>query len=139
LPLKIILAILLALGLTTSSTIASSPDPTGNFTFPNISYVEGGSITFTVSRVTHVTKNDEVTLGIWCFAPDGSQLLIGNRNNPYIYEFNSFGGFVSPQVWSPPINGTGYDCTARLVAVDWFKGTPVRAWTLDEHQFSVGV
>jgi len=136
--MKIVILTILIFLMTTVSTIAASPTPTGSFTLSNGPYVEGGSITFTVSNVTHVTRNDEVTLGIWCFAPDGTQLRIGNRNNPYIYEFNSFGDFPAPAVWPLPINGTGYNCTARLVVVDWFKGVPVRAWTLDEHQFSVG-
>jgi hypothetical protein len=127
----------LALALAGLLLLGAAPAPTGSFTMSDGPYREGGTVTFTFGRMTHVTRNDEVTLGVWCFRPDGSQLRWGNRNNPHIYEFNSFGEFAHPQVLALPVEGTGYACTARLVVVDWFKGIPRQAWVIDEAQFDV--
>ena len=118
--------------------IAASPAPSGSFTMSPGPYAEGGTVTFTIGSITHVGHNDEVTLGVWCIKPDGSQPLLGNiGHNPYIWEWNSFGQPVGSRDLYLLVEGTGYVCTARLVEVDWFKGQPVRAWTLDEESFEV--
>ena len=114
-------------------------EPAGTFTVGSSTYHEGESAAFTFGQITGVNRNYEVTLGVWCFLPDGSQIPWGNRANPYIYEFNSFGTVYSGLTvyLGLPVDGTGYSCTARLIAARWFKGTVLQAWTLDEHQFTV--
>src|SRR5262245_22217510 len=70
---------------------AAKKNPTGSFSVSPAPYVEGSRLLFTIEALSGVTGNYEVTLGVWCVRPDGSPIPWGNRNNPYIYEFNSFG------------------------------------------------
>lgn len=135
---KILLITILSLLLVPTSYSARLP--TGSFSFYPLSPREGDYIVFKFGKIEGVTNNYEVTLGVWCFLPDGSQIRWGNRSNPYIYEYNSFGNVYSGYTTEPlylPIFNTGYSCTSRLVAVLWKKGNPVQAWTLDEESFSV--
>lgn len=119
-----------------ASPVSAGRVPTGTFTLEG-SFVEGTTLTVTV-ETTGALRKHEVTLGVWCFQPDGAPLPIGNRNADYIYELTSGRGpWPGPQYLALWVTGTGYRCTARLVAVEWFKGTPVRAWVLDEQVFSV--
>lgn len=118
--------------------LAARPAPSGTFTMSPAPYHEGDTISFTFGPTAHMNRNDEVTLGVWCILPDGSQIPWGNRSNPYIYEFNSFGGFDESTVYLYlPIYGTGYTCHAGYIEADWFKGVPLQAWTLDEENFAV--
>lgn len=103
---------------------AAKPAPTGEFSLT----VSGFDVTVTLSNITHLTQNDEVTLGTWCFRADGSQILMGNRNNPYIYEINWNGRWV-PVTFTVP--GDAVTCTSQLIAADWFKGEVLQAWVLD--------
>ena len=102
----------------------ASQEPAGTFSVGASTYQEGDTASFTFGRITGVNRNYEVTLGVWCFLPGGSQIPWGNRSNPYIYEFNSFGTVYSD--WTVyldlPVYGTGYSCTAQLIAARWFKG-----------------
>lgn len=136
---RTVLSLVLAIAaLAIAETAGARPAPSGSFTLSPAPYIEGSSVSFTFGPLSHGNRNDEVTLGVWCVLLDGSQIPWGNRSNPYIYEFNSFGGFDQATVSLPlPVYGTGYDCTARYVEVDWFKGNPIRAWTLDEESFRV--
>src|SRR5206468_6119337 len=127
------IVVVLLFGVLANAALAG-PDPAGTFTVGSTEYGEGDVASFTFGQITGVNRNYEVTLGVWWFLPDGSQIPWGNRGNPYIYEFNSFGNVFSgtTQFLDLPVYGTGYACTARLIAARWFKGTCVQAWTLDE-------
>jgi len=103
---------------------AAKPAPTGEFTRS----ITGFSVTVTLSNMQHVTKNDEVTLGTWCFRGDGTQIPFGNRANPYIWEENWFGGY-EPRTFAVPSDAA--TCTSELIAADWFKGQVIQAWVLD--------
>lgn len=112
------------------ATAQARPLPEGTFS----TQVQGTAAAFTFGPEKFIKPNYEVTLGVWCFRPDGSQILMGNRNNPYVYEFNQFGGWDNGSVVTLDVAETA-DCTARLVAVEWAKGNGVQAWTLDEGVF----
>lgn len=140
-------ALVLAAALLSASALgaAAKSDPAGTFTVSG--GVEGGTVTFTPSPVAWVNNNYETTIGVWCFLPSGGQIIwspTGNNagHNPYIYEFNTFGGWPADTVLTLvlPIFGTGYDCTAREIAAYWkpnVRSYPIAAWILDTHTFTV--
>jgi len=103
---------------------AAKPAPTGEFTLA----ISGYDVSVTLDNITHLTKNDETTLGTWCFRADGTQILMGNRANPYIFEVNWFGGWT-PVTFTVPSDAV--TCTSELIAADWFKGVVQHAWVLD--------
>ena len=124
---KLITILALAILLVVPLLAAAKPAPTGEFTLA----ISGYDVTVTLSNLQHVTRNDEVTLGTWCFRADGSQIPMGNLgppHNPYIYEINWFGNYISVTFAVP---SDAVTCTSQLVAVDWFKGIPQQAWVLD--------
>ena len=126
----------LVLALLVVVPVSAGATPSGSFTLSG-AFTEGATITADVTT-SRVNGKTEVTLGIWCFQPDGTQMAIGNHGNPYIYELTSIrGAWAGPQTFTLWTTGTGYSCTARLVAVEWFKDTPVAGWVLDEQQFAV--
>ncbi len=128
--MRTLLAALCALALA-APAYAAKPSPSGSFTVGS-SYTVGDTASFTFGDIRNVTNSYEVTLGVWC--DPGIQW--GNRGNPYIYEFNSFGDvfdFYTVYLYLPAPGS----CTARLISAYWFKGNPVEAWTLDEHPFTV--
>ena len=104
--------------------IAAKPAPEGSFTLE----VQGYQVTVTLYDMQHAVRNDEVTLGTWCFRADGTQIPFGNRANPYIWEENWFGGF-EPRTFALPLDAVV--CTSELIAADWFKGEVLQAWVLD--------
>lgn len=143
-----LLTLLAALLLVSGATVASAakPPPTGSFTISPGPHLEGGTVGFTFGEIRNVTNNYEVTLGVRCVLPDGTGIPWGNRSNPYIYEFNSFGNVYSgvtvtfpegPNATGLPVYGTGYDCVATLIAALWKNGVPVQGWQLDQHTFTV--
>lgn len=134
-----ILFVLLALIICIPAN-AAKPIPKGTFSLSPAPYVENGTISFTFGKITNVTNNYEVTLGVWCILPDGSRIPWGAPpHNPSIKEFNSFGNVFSYYTVNLylPIYGTGYDCTAQLISALWKGGQPIEAWTLDTHTFDV--
>jgi len=120
--------------------LGAAPAPAGTFTLSPAPYVEGGSVTFSFDQVSHVNANYEVTLAVWCTEPNATEIPWGNRGNPYVYEFNSFGrqGLGKSVTMGLPVEGTGYFCEALYLAVDWAKGTPQESWALDYQTFQVG-
>ncbi len=120
--------------------LGAAPAPSGTFTLSAAPFMEGGSVTFSFGQVSHVNANDEVTLAIWFTEPDGVEIPWGNRDNPDVYEFNSFGRQLSGTsvTMDLPPEGTGYFCEALYFAVDWNKGTIQQSWSLDYQTFQVG-
>src|SRR5436189_2078063 len=132
-----LVALVLATLWGAAPAIGAAPAPSGTFTLNATTYQEGGSVTFSFSQLSHVNPSYEITLGIWCTEPSGVEIPWGNRNNPYVYEFNSFGKQLSGKslTMALPAEGTGYFCEALFFAVDWEKNWPVQSWGLDFHTF----
>jgi hypothetical protein len=112
------------LGLLILPFLAAGPAPTGEFTLA----ISGHDVTVTLSNITHLTKNDETTLGTWCFRADGTQIPMGNRGNPYIFEVNWFGTW-DPRTFTLPSDAV--TCTSQLIAAEWRNGQVLRVWVLD--------
>jgi len=125
--------------------IAASPAPEGSFTMSGGSgpYTNGGSVTFTVSPITHVNNSYEVTLAVGCQRPDGTEVPVGDQwmqhqgKSPFLAEWNTFGGFNGVQPVFQLTYGGDYTCLARLAAIKWVKGIPVQSWFLDQDTFVV--
>jgi len=135
----------LALLLIAPLLMAAAPDPEGSFTMSggNGPYHDGESVTFTVSRVTHAQRNDEVTLAVYCVRPDGTNIPVGDQwlqhdgKSPYLAEWNTFGGFDGFQPVFELYYGGDYSCVARIAVISWFKGTPTKAWVIYGDTFEV--
>lgn len=139
--LKFLLPTILLFTLVTPVS-AGRPDPTGSFTItPSAPYVQGETITFTV-QTTGVNQKHEVTIGIDCWRPDGTPVLMYNpiKDTYGLYELTSIRGkWMYPQslvLWYDP---SSYTCRARLAIILWEKGIPTQAWTADEERFNVGL
>ncbi len=136
--MKKILAALIVVG---ALALAAGPAPTGSFTVTPPPIHEGDTVVFTFGQASHVNNNYETTLGVTCFFTDGSQLLWPNYHggNPYIYEFNTFGGY--PAGWVVTLN-IPYDalrdysyCQAAYWAILWKQGMPGQAWNMQTTNF----
>jgi hypothetical protein len=127
-------AVIFMLAVVSASAAQGKPEPSGSFSISPAPHYEGGTVEFTFGKISNVTNSYEVTLGVVCFLPDGTQIRWGNRGNPYIYEFNSFGNVYSYYTVSKdlPVYGTGYDCQASLISARWWKGTVLEVWTLQD-------
>ena len=110
--------------------------PTGSFFIsPASPYQAGDTLGFTIDSLGSVPKSYEVTIGVWCdpAIPWGTP-----DHNINIHEFNSFGRSALDYTFylTLPATGVQENCTSRLIAAKWFKGTAQQAWTLDEHLFT---
>ena len=102
--LTVLMCLMGAVGsLASAQPQANSAQPAGSFTLTPESLSEDQTALFTVGQLTHVNRNYEVTLGVWCLLPDGSSIPWGNRANPSIYEFNSFGTALENQTVALPL------------------------------------
>ena len=121
--LRRFLMALVAFMLLAAPASAGRPDAEGRFELD----ISGYDVTVTLYDVQHVTRSDEMTLGTICFRADGSQILMGNRANPFIYEVNWFGGFM-PVTFTVPSDAV--ECRSALIVADWFKGEVKKVWWL---------
>lgn len=124
--------------LLATATTAAAKEPTGSMSITG-DFIESGTLTVFV-ETTGINPKYEVTVGIKCWYPDGSQVEMYNplRGTYGIFELSSIRGpWRTPQSFTLWTTGRGYICWARLVAVLWQKGAPVQVWGLDELWFSV--
>ena len=134
-----------ALILACVALFAAAPAPEGSFTMSGGSgpYHDGGSVTFTITRVTHAQRNDEVTLGVRCTRADGTNVPVGDQwmqhvgKSPYLAEWNTFGGFDGFQPVFELYYGGDYTCLAQIAVISWFKGEPTQAWIIYGDAFIV--
>lgn len=130
---KLLLFLLIPLAL------AAKPSPTGSFEIA----VSGYTVTATLSNMSHLTQNDEVTLGTTCVDATGTSLVMWDTttnnagHNPYILEVH-WNGRWTPATFTVP--SAAVVCQSELIAADWFKGEVLQAWVLDPwRSYPVGV
>jgi len=118
---------------------AAKPAPTGEFTLQ----VDGYVVMASLSNMSHLTQNDEVTLGTKCVDAAGVEIVMWDTStnnaghNPYILETHWWGRYDRVATFTVPANAVV--CNSQLIAADWFKGEVLKAWILDgPDTFTVG-